>query len=1481
MTRIQRRWGAVCLGLLTAAATAALVLPQASRSVDGSSQSALPALGSADSEAVMMGSATDRGETWAYRQLPLSVGSVKRDGQPLEFGSPSNPAFPEPQLAFLRHTDAGGWQVYETPQDQLGRPYRGPSPNKLSVRITADSGGVLIGRDGDKPGGAGPVALVRDPGRPFKLIPDPAPGQLLPGEAIADDRGLGAVADAALQEGGRTGLLAAPQGADKVTGILHWDGTAWMREPIDPNPGQDDGLQILQIAATDPGNAWALGRTDPSLGRGVVLLKRTGSGAGARWQERSLGSSQFARADTPAKGITGLAPLGGSAQSLTVTGDRVWVDGTLTAGERRKDFTFAFDPAANAVSRSWCDSSVCDARLGAGLARSGGYRSYAWSGAGDGTRIVTNPIDAGAGEDTNRGTYLRLESESFRRMPGAGGNFRPSGAFASPESGWLEGPVQITGQTAPRRLRVWPASLRTPLADVTGEPGAAPGALGSRALAVGSDGGVLRYIPGRGWQREFLLNPNGSVSKDALRGVAWAEPRRANAVGDLGAMWQWNADNGLWEPDPGMPVGFEGNLMDVAFKPGDPDRGYAVGKEGVLLSYSKSWDQEALPPGYASADLTKIAFAGNQALVAAGRGLLVNDGGGWREDAGVRALLDSVGKGDGNIYSVAGLPDGGAVAAGRNLVIERDGPGSPWRFSDQPLPGVTVVALGAFREGGALRAVASVLPRLTFPVKEVLPPTDPNSPPPIAPPFGLPGDGYVLRENARGWGDEQRAAYAGSGPDRPLKSDPLLSFDLDASGNGWAVGGWSGEADAAGRGTSARNAAGRSTRDRVQTGGVYRYGSDSGAPPPAAGGSPVPQPSGPVRLAVGGNAQCETSCSDLREQSIGPDSTLLSALARARSLRGGAGPRAFLYTGGRQKTALGAADASRYAELLGSQPGLPVYPALAAGDSAAGTAAFSGAFSSFAAPFGGGAPPAGISSAGIPGAGAAAGTRTHYAFDTSGDGGTVRVVVLDNSSGSLAASDPHQNPAEPQRPWLISVLADARARGIPSVVMGNRDLNTRFQPRLNTATDGDDVARVLVDGGASAYVFDRPEENRALRIPSGGSTTIPTFGSGTLGYRSPIKGGSVSGGADSLFGDSGFLLLEVNAAQRNGATNRAPVSARLVPVIEDASLEAVDGTLLRRSRPSLFRGLGRRPRGGDRWGRVAAGDGNPNPPGGDPYTPFPADQCLVAGCSARINPEYQFTSSDTAIADFVRQDPNSTNLRKPLQDAKGKVVSDSSSGLLCPFNAGTTTVSVRAGGFAYSQTVTVQQGSVQQPCGTRPLNSNRFKRPVATATPPPPPPPPPAPAGNPPASLPSAPASPPVPAPPPPAIVPPLATAPPASPGRPSPPEPFLPPPPAVLASLLPVIVPPPPPPVVRPLPPGGVAARVYQVEEKKEEEAATEESQAFSRYEPDDGGGVPPWSIGLVVLAAAAGTGIARRTGGGGRRQPVAARADTRPRNR
>jgi hypothetical protein len=102
-----------------------------------------------------------------------------------------------------------------------------------------------------------------------------------------------------------------------------------------------------------------------------------------------------------------------------------------------------------------------------------------------------------------------------------------------------------------------------------------------------------------------------------------------------------------------------------------------------------------------------------------------------------------------------------------------------------------------------------------------------------------------------------------------------------------------------------------------------------------------------------------------------------------------------------------------------------------------------------------------------------------------------------------------------------------------------------------------------------------------------------------------------------------------------------------------------------------------------------------------------------------VLPEYRFTSSRPDIANFVEVDPNSTNPRAVFLDSNGKTVADPSSGLLCAYNSGTTVVTVETGGLAYSAAVTVQPGSVSQPCGTVPRTDlPAVQKPLETPPPP-------------------------------------------------------------------------------------------------------------------------------------------------------------------
>ena len=218
--------------------------------------------------------------------------------------------------------------------------------------------------------------------------------------------------------------------------------------------------------------------------------------------------------------------------------------------------------------------------------------------------------------------------------------------------------------------------------------------------------------------------------------------------------------------------------------------------------------------------------------------------------------------------------------------------------------------------------------------------------------------------------------------------------------------------------------------------------------------------------------------------------------------------------------------------------------------------------------------------------------------------------------------------------------------------------------------------------------------------------------------------------------------------------------------------------------------------------------------------------------------------------------------RDVFLDAAGKPVPDPSSGLFCPYNPGTTTVTVTTGGLSYAVPVTVQAGSVRLPCGTVAVRTAAVMRKVPTP-PPPPPPPPPVPVSNhqPPPVVPRVPhllvpVSTSLPSPPPPAarVAPPSAPTPrPAAlpavpPGR----QGVLPPP----RILVPVA-----PPAVRPLPPTGfgtvpsgvpLSARAVE-REKKKEEAVESARNDFAVYRPDDGS-VTVTGVALLLLVVAGG---------------------------
>ncbi|HET6999118.1 MAG TPA: hypothetical protein VFI03_11065 [Solirubrobacterales bacterium] len=1395
--------------------------------------------------------------------------------------------------SLAHYTDAGGWELLPEPTASPGTTIRmafGAAAGRTTPR-----GGVVAAAtaevDQELPT---QTLVVRDPSGPPRQAADA--GALLEGEPLfGEDGPLLAATDEA---GGRTGAYVAPPELRK---ILHYDGSAWSSEEIclEAKPGCTAPQLGFEAVAIDAGGgeSWLLGRR-AAPEQGLELFRREAGGGTPVWRQQPLGpvDSLGARYGQAEPGGVTVAPRT-DGQPLTVTSAGVWADARLTDAGGAHDATVYFDLGDGEVIGAWCDlpvPSLCSFPLESDLS-SGQGRSFAWppgGGSGSfGTRAIT-----GVGE----GAILSLEGSGFRRLTFVGGDAGSDegAALSSAEEGWLGAtpPLQLTRNPQSTQLSAWPVPFRRPLTALAPEPGKPVGGLGSEALAVGMEGQVARYRPGLGWEPEFLLRSSGKRATPTLRAVAWPEPGRAYAVGDGAAMWRWQKATGLWQPDPGAPPNLaRANFTGIAFDPGRPSRGYAVGKQGVLLGFGRQWAQEPLPPGVpAEANFTSVAFAGPEALatykfpyqaIKGGTpryrgGVIVNDGSGWRVDvAAESALAEAVPQ------RVAGLPDGGAVIATLNAleggppvagkVIERQGAGAAWQVA----PGGSIgfpAALAAVREAGQVRAVISIAPaqgtsqggsELSEDEAQLFNQPPPGQAPLLTGPYKLPPSGLVVRQTATGWRDEQRQGFplppAREGQklyDLPVRPDPVLALLVAPDGSGgWAVGG-----DPA--------SAVLNRPATIRTSAVMRYG-PAATPPANAAVAPIATAAGTATFALGGHAQCAAACADYAGAGIGPDRWLRAAVGRAAGVPG---LRGFLYAGAGVAADAGnpdlgtslaetigpgafAREQAAYARRLGAAAGsLPVFAAASESDldGAGSLDSFLSAFAGYGRPLGVGVPAPGISPVSQ-----AVSSRTSYSFDSSGTDGPVRVIVLDYSLPALG---------EPQSCWLAQELAGAAAAGRPAVVVGERDL-AGLAP--NAAEDRAATVQILVGGGvpggcvlpgpaaaASAYLFDFPEQNRAYRLFSAGRS-IPAFGSGTLGYVTPPAPTQTD-----FAGASGFLLVSVDVGSRDPATNVAPVGAQLVPSIGSLALDATDGTLLRRSQPALFEALARRPLAGAKCqGTVGAPQicDLVSPP---QYIPIPS-QCLGSNCASSLLPEYRFSSSEPDIADFVASDPGSTNPRNVLL-VKGKPVLDSHSGLLCAFNAGTSIVTISTGGLSYSQKVTVQAGSVQRPCGTTPLRN----RTAISGDPVAPPAPAPTPEGGP---LPNE--TPPLPPRPPtvPGVTPAPTPAQPAAPAPPPPPPVYFAPPIAPAVPLVP-IVPPPPLPAVQPTPPSGTS-QVNAVEEEEEPEEAYESSSAMAAL-PAPGpsqvplaaiegsaggnGGVPLLlpALALVAAIAAAGIGATRR---------------------
>jgi hypothetical protein len=1364
--------------------------------------------------------------------------------------------------ALVRYTPATGWTLGRALLSSAGEPLSGfrldqpeggiygyPSP--LAGAIASNGDGALLGSVGSSK----QALLVRNPGAAFQETPLPEGTEALAeGETLfgTDRAPMLAVLEEPAGSGGaqgHAGALVAP--VDEAKGgearVLHWNGASWSGEPIEIPSGAEE-FQTLAISASSPTNAWLLARISSQGAIGLFHRELAKGGESAKWQPVATkpgGEPGEALSVPTAEGEPKDFTVAARTQSqlLTAVGEGVWIDGLRADVEAST--TMYYKPEGSNYLTSWCRVPVgspaatpaCENELPEDLPIEG-VRSFAWPGAGKfGERVITGFRD---------GVSLRLEGATFKRVLALGASAGHKGqedvggafgsAFSEPKEGWLgqeQLPVHLTLDPIPSRLAPWPVSFRRALLALAPAPDAPAGELSSEAVAVGDRGEVARYKAGEGWLPESLLSPGGAREKPRLRAVAWPTPQRVYAVGDLGEMWLWRKETELWEKDPATPLNFRGNLLGIAFDPEEASRGYAVGQSGVLLRYGKTWTQEptcgpevpqpCIPAAAAQASFSSIAFSGSEAIVAyrklraSGReeyegGLLVNDGSGWSIDAGAAAAL-----GEGGAWAVAGLPDGGAAFTSEaGEIFERESTGGPWQATPTPYPGGSSPgSIALFREGGALRVIASGVMPDTF-ASESEPAPPPGFPPTLFPPFPIAAsqEHGVVRQTASGWSDEQHELNNTKEPpglyvtyDTVYQPDPVQALFVNSSGTqGWAVGGIVNNAN-----------------EQMDTSDVWRYPAEPGTIPPGVGAAPISSSASVTTLAVGGGAGCAAPCADLANAGIGPDVWLQNALHEAHE----AGAGAFLYTGPRVTSGKTSGQATlevpyarelaRYRQLL-SEAELPGFFAASPTDlnGARNEATLASVFSGFPGMFEAN-PECSTSSPGCQAA--------YYAQTVKGGGPPVRVIVLDDTSAVGAT----------QLRWLAAELTAAGGKEA-AVVVGNANLAAAMAAHEAWAVE---VVNTMIADRASAYFYDSPEQNVRLALTTE-QGSVESFGSGTLGYVQ-----SANQAQPDFIGASGFLLAEVGPM--NAKTGVFAVNAKLIPNVGLLALEAVEGTLLRRSQAALFQGLARRPLSGN------LAESGTTSPQTDPYTPIP-DECVGVACSNGLLPEYKFTSSNTEVGQFVKRNTHSLDPEAVLPGPKGEPIPDeeaSGPGLFCAYNPGPTTVKIEAGGESASLPVTVQPGSVRQPCGTVHVKATPAAANQTVA------PPAPAPAQQPPPG--AAPATAPPPVPPPAAVVPTPTVRPPNP--RPFTPNFFVQPTPAV---FLPAFVPVPVPTPARPTPPSGTSAVTSPVEapqREEEDEVAPEsvsnEAVAYSAHEHEPS---PAYLLGVIVLAAFAGASIRRR---------------------
>jgi hypothetical protein len=1401
---------------------------------------------------------TPHEETWAYGLTGAPPAEV--NGAPLTYTAEGA------QLVLLHDNTQAGWQVADVLREPDGRPYE---------LLPADEVGTLIGASHQPAGGVHVAGAMTASGEGWLWLEEESiigaqrvglfhrkPG----GSFVLDEQAtervkdlLGAGAEVSMRlaqtvDGEAYGWLLDPQQAERedpanpgvkerlLYGQLQ--GGEWTLQSARPpsqalHGGHVVSLEAGDVSGLDAGgvSGWAvfqIGRTsEPGTG---LMLGRLSGGA---WTYPRTGLDALdldGAFDDPAATV--------EPKALEVGGNALWIGASVTLpGHGTEPLVARYDMQAGTVVDSWCTLAVanaCEEPLDTDHPAAVPAATF---GSGSEETALALADEYGGVEPEYVDVYA---NEHWVRKP-APGYGQPGlqktteAAFAGPEAGWLVGPnalgrwspqAQSTGSLVP-----WPLPDRAPLTSVALPPNSGAQTSESGAIAVGFKGTALTYASSAGWQ-VYPVPPRARHVN--LLGVAFVGSSSAFAVGQFGTILRW--DGSRWSEDPQSLVLTDAQLNAVAFGSGE---GWAVGANGTILHYDgHSWTTEEVPTKDAGLNISSVAVAGGEALAVAGGNLIIRPPGGHWESAPTttlpavvrHAIGQAQGSGEGHqpedLSLVAGLPDGGAVVAGQSTLLIREAPGQPFHDAAQPLQG-GAVALAPFRDGaGKLRAYVSLAP-----------PADGQIRIPA-------GDGELLRESASGWEDLSRAQYAGGkiNGDGAVKSDPVLAVASSPDGeHAWIAGGYDGTPDAAGRGTEQTVA---SRAEAWQSASIWRFDAEpsaTDAPPHATSNAPPgPTSPGDVSFAFFSSPMCKEECA--AASGAQPDVNLATAAKQIAGLAAQAGGPAFAMLGGNAVGPLalgafqsgnGAADFAHLDEVLAPLGSVPLFAALGPFDRVPGHGnelePWSNAFAGAPPPFGSGRGAGAITplSSGAP----VGEVNRYYAFDTHENGGTLRVIVLDNAAGSLEASAPGQ------LSWLKEQLAAAQG-GPPVVAVAAR-------PLTGASGSGREVAALLANAGVLAvfttdgtdFSSTQPGELHELDerrlIPEhaqAGTNQIPEFEGATLGYQQAANHGVT------------WYLASVDTQART-------IKVTAVPVIQTLALEAPRGLNVARSLTLQFEAVARRPPGS-----LATNAGEPTPfEGYDNYVEIPSPSCAQGSSAERscMQPAYTFASSNAVVGQFVE----ATGQGSPFPKLQGgHPIPSSTSGLFCAYNAGTTTVSVTTGLLSYSLPVTVQAGGIGSPCGTVPggAQGNVIVEHSKTSQKAPGGAPPPAAPATTPANL--APAVTLVPPPPP-------AAAPPAPLPTPAPPAPALSPaplPPAVEPPFsppgesngTPAAIVPPATPAVEPIPPGAGGYAQSPSAAERREKARKHASQSAFKLRPlaaasPVSGGAADWFYGAVVLSA------------------------------